>query len=91
MPSIFLQQYKLPELPCLNINSDDDEETGTSPLKNTSDSEMENSNISEEDGMSNEPTLHLVKPIQLSKGNLEFTAGISGIELSHRYLKELVY
>ena len=38
-------------------------------------------------------TIHLVKPIKISSSqgsNPEFVAGISGIELSHEYLKEVV-
>ena len=95
-PSIFLQQYKLPELPCLNMYSNNDEENEKPTTTTTTDSETENSTLPEEEGEWNnllEPTLHLVKPIELTSSgssNTEFIAGISGIELSHKYLKDLV-
>lgn len=92
-PSIFLQQYKLPELPCLNMYSNNEEENEKPPTTTTTDSEKENSTLTEEEGEWNnllEPTLHLVKPITLTSTKGNFIAGVSGIELSHKYLKGLV-
>ena len=100
-PTLFLQQYKLPALPCLNRYSipAEDDDTGKAP---TVTGEGENSTqesfpsaYSFQPLELKPPTIHLVKPIKVTRtksgsSNREFIAGISGIELSHRYMKELL-
>ena len=100
-PTIFLQKFKLPDPTCpsgYSVVLEDEIEENTSVSNSSSNSTGESSEISSTDPELVEynilePTLHLAKPIKITKTGgpgSEFIAGVSGIELSHQYLKNLI-
>ena len=103
-PSIFLQQYKIPELPCYNIyatsNDEDDTEDVDDPPISTSDDDVEQKDSNPHIDMVESiklqfppPTMHLVKPIEITSpdnADDKYIGGVSGVEISHDYLHTLL-
>ena len=94
-PTLFLQQYTQRQVPSTYGYSRrspyDDDATGVSDNSEQDDQGVLPSEFDSDFEFEKQPpTLHLVQPIKVQKEGAEFTAGVSGVQVSSEYVQQLL-